>query len=77
VWARIGNPLSGLSNAVPKTRSKASSAIDEVRVRLEAASANSAYALLGELDSDAALEGTVRLLERAALHIRLLEEGVA
>jgi hypothetical protein len=63
--------------AVTTTAGDSSPALEEVRVRLEAATANSARALLGDLDPIVAHEGNVRLLERAQLHLRIILEPVA
>ena len=63
--------------ATRKVRSKTNSGFAEVRARIEAASSNSARALLGEMDPVPVLEGNVRLLERALLHLHVLEEETA
>ena len=58
-------------------RNTTRTAAEEVRVRMEAATANSTRALIGDLDSMVAHEGNVRLLERAQLHLRVILEPVA
>lgn len=64
-------------SAVTTTNSNTTrTAAEEVCVRLEAATANSTRALLGQLDTTAAHEGNVRLLERARLHLRVILEPV-
>ena len=67
----------GAPTAVAQTKPKAISAVDEIAVRIEAATANSSYALVGLVDPETALKGTVRMLERAALYLRVLNERVA
>lgn len=63
--------------AVLQTKFETSSALDEVRARVEAMTTNSSYALLGELDPISVLEANVRCGERAALHLRVLMEPVS
>jgi len=72
---RRGRPVS-LPDAVTTTKANLTG-FDEVRARLEAMASLSTYALLGELDPISVLEGNVRLLHRADLHLRVLEAEVA
>ena len=58
-------------SAVPKTRSEINRvAEDEIVPVLETIASNGCHAILGDLDTEAVLEGIVQLAERAARRLR-------